>query len=240
MPIDPPFEIVSPDTLPPLDELICGRASIPDICSILMPGGAEIAAPNVLERLQPALAPLAPIFSTLEAVVAVKNCIDASVEAISTLDPQPLIECVPGLARAVDKLLALLPQASIPLTTAQTLDCVIVTLGKLRSVLLSLQAQVKRIARVASRAAELDDPKMQFVVACANDRVGDALSDEMKGLVVIGRLLGILSALVDLAGIPFEIPDLEALASAPLDEIIAPLDAAIEALRAARAAIPLP
>lgn len=242
MAADPPFDPQPPFELPEdlVEDFLCARFGLPDVCSILMPGGLELAAPNVLELVGPALTPLAPLFAIMEAVVAVKKCIDGAVDAISALDPGPLIECVPGLARLVDKLLSLLPQRSIPQMAVDLIDCALKILLNLRSVLLALQAQLERIGRTLTRAAELDDDYLNTLAICASDRLADTLSDEMKGLIVLGRIIGIVVLLLDLAGVEVDLPDFEEVAGAPLDEIIDPIDALIEALQGVRDLIPLP
>ncbi len=240
MAVDPPFEPQPPFTLPSNEDFLCARFGLPDICSILMPGGFEISSPDVLSLMQPALAPLAPVFAIMETVIAIKSCLEAAVDAITELNPGPLIDCIPGLGRLVDKLLSMLPQTSIPKMAVDLIDCVLGVLLKLRSTLLALQAQAERIGRMVSRAAELDDARLNILAICASDRLADSLSDEMKGLVVIGRLLGIAAGLLDLAGVNVSIPDLGALAGSPLDDVIAPLDDTIEVLQTVRSAIPIP
>jgi len=240
MAADPPFEPAPPFELPELDDFLCARFELPDICAILMPGGFEMAAPNVLDMMQPALAPLAPLFTIMEALVAIKKCLEAVPDAITELDPSGIIDCIPGMARLIDKLLALLPQYSIPRMAVDLIDCVLGILLKLRSVLLALQAQLERIGRTLARAAELGDDYLNTLAICATDRLSDTLSDEMKGLIVLGRLIGMVIFLLDLAGVPVEVPDFEEIAGAPLDLIIEPIDALIEALQGVRDLIPLP
>ena len=240
MAADPPFNVSLPVDFPEVGDFVCQRFELPDICEILMPGGLSIAAPNVLELIQPALTPLAPMFAFMEAVVQVKNCIEAAVEAISDLDPGPLIDCVPGLAQRVDKLLSMLPQASIPLMAVDLLDCALAILARLRSTLVSMLDQLARIQRTLERAAELDDARLNLLAICASDRLADTLSDEMKGLIVVGRIIGLVAFFLGLAGVDVDVPDFESVSSLPLADLLEAIDALVEALGVMRDAIPVP
>ena len=54
-----------------------------------------------------------------------------------------------------------------------------------------------------------------------------------------GKLIGLLNLFLGMIGAP-EVPDLSNLAGTPLDEAIPPIDAIIETLQSARAAVPVP
>ncbi len=224
-------------TLP--EALVCLEIpEIPDPCVALFPGGATLEAPDLLELMQPALAPLMPLFDVLEAVVAIKNCIEAIPDAITQVSPQPILDCLPTLAQRVAKLLRLLPQVSLPVLIVQIIDCIAGRLREVRAFLVRLKLQAERLAAVVERAAELDDPNLSGIAACGSERLGVILSNEMKGLVVVGRLLGLLVTLFSLIGVDVDVPDLSALTGAPLDTAIEPLDAILAQLDTLRAAVP--
>lgn len=212
--------------------------TFPDPCAALLPGGAELQDPDLLRLVQPALAPMLPIFDLLEAIVAIKGCIEAIPDAISSVDPTEVTDCIPEMAEKVAALLKLLPQTSIPTMAKQLLNCIIVELLKVRRLLVSLQAQVTRIARVTERAAELEDAALAAIAVCATGRVATTLSNEMKALVAVGRLLGLLRTLLDLAGLDGAVPDLSSIEGRSLEAAIDPLDALIDSLRDLRDAVP--
>lgn len=207
-----------------------------DVCAAILPGGVDFSDPDMLRFLQPALAPLAPIFTVIEALIAVKTIADAVLELP---DPQPLIDAIPGLQAQIEKLLAFLPQVAIPKLALDALDCIISELEKLRRVVTGLQAQIERIAGVLDRAAELDDPQLNAFAVCATERVSATLEETLAGLTALGRLLGVIGGFLELIGVDVALPNWSDISGAPLDTIIEPIDRALELLRTARGLIPV-
>lgn len=218
------------------DDFTCKPFGEFDICSVLLPGGVDFASVDLLESIQPAIAPLVPMFNIIESIVAVKACVEAATEMP---DPTALINCLPGLRAAIDKLLKLLPQVALPIMLINLIDCIIGELEKLRRFVLGLIAQFERITAILEKAAELDNPNLNLIAICATDRLAATLSDKMKALIVLGRLLGALGGLLELIGIDSNlVPDFGKISGAALDEIIEPLDSAIESLTTLRDQIP--
>jgi len=225
------------------DDFLCPDIpELPDLCEMLLPGGVEMADVDLIRLVQPALAPLVPIFDILEAIVAIKNCIEAIPDALGPPpDPLAMSECIGDLASKIAQVLRLLPQYSVPILARQIIDCLIAELLKVRRFLVDLQQQLLRIARIVEKAAELDDPHLQLISVCATDRLANTLSNEMKALIALGRLLGMLRTMLGLIGVDDDlIPDLNDIAGAPLDEAIEPLDSIIDALRSLKDLVPLP
>ena len=234
MPVErPPREPIF--SLP--DDFPCPDFPELDICAVLLPGGVDFADVDLLSMIQPALAPLVPLFNIVETLVAVKACVEAATEMP---DPTALIGCIPGLSAAIAKLLALLPQVSVPRLLADLIDCIIRELEKLNRFVLGLLGEIARIAAILERAAELDDPNLNAFAVCATGRVGAQYDDAFKALVVLGRLLGVIRGFLELIGMDDSlVPDFEALSSASIEEVQEPLDSAIESLRTLRGLLPL-
>ena len=210
----------------------------PDIgvCAAILPGGVDFSDPEMLRFLQPALAPLSPIFTVIEALIAVKTIADAVLELP---DPQPLIDAIPGLQEQIDKLLAFLPQTALPKLVLDMIDCIISELEKLRRTVTGLTAQLDRIATVLDRAAELDDPQMNAFAVCATDRVSATLDETLAGLTALGRLLGVIGGFLELIGVDAELPVWSDISGAAIETILEPIDRALELLRTARELIPV-
>lgn len=227
---DDPDQIIPIIPIPA--EILCFEIPNIDLCKALLPGSIEFQDPDLLRLLQPALAPLVPLFNILEAVVAIKNCIEAIPAALGPPpDPRPIIDCIPTLAEKIQKLLGLLPQVSVPTLVANIIDCIISELRKLRSFIAGLQAQLQRIATIIDKAAELEDPNLQLIAACANERLASTLDDKMKALIVLGRLLGLIKLFMEIAGLPADkVPTFESIATAPLAEVLEPIDAMLDIL----------
>jgi hypothetical protein len=208
--------------------------------SILLPGGIEIEHLNLMQIIQPALTPLVPIFNVVDTIVAVFNCIKAIPDTIGPPpDPTALARCLGDLAEKVGKLLALVPQLSLPMLIVGLIDLVIDTSRRARGELLHLQQQMVQILGVVDRAKDLDDPGLMAIAMCAQANVQQEAANVGKSLASLGRLLGLINLFMGMVAGP-EIPDLSNLVGRPLDEVIEPIDALIKSLQTARNAVPIP
>jgi len=216
--------------IPPLD----------DPFQLTLPGGIEIERINLLEIIQPTLAPLMPLFNIVDTIVALFNCIKAIPDALGPPpDPTVLAACLPELAKKISELLKLLPQLSLPYLVRQIIDLVIDTLRKARDALVHLQLQMQQILRAIDRATDLDDAGLMAITVCAQANVAQEAANVGKMLASLGKLIGLLNLFLGMLGLP-EVPDLSKLAGCPLDAIIEPLDELIHVLETARKAVPLP
>ena len=213
---------------------------LPDPFSIRLPGGVTMESINLLELLQPAFAPLVPLFEVVDTVVAIFHCIRALPEVIGPPpDPTILAACIPELAEKVNALIRLMPQLSIPYTIISAIDLLIDTLRQVRSQLLHLQQQVVQITGAIDRATVLEDAGLMAITQCAQHNVEREAVNVGKSLASLGKLIGLLNLFLEMIGGP-EIPDLSELAGRPLDETIGPLDAMVASLQEVRAAVPVP
>jgi hypothetical protein len=226
----------------PVDPYVCFDISELDLCRVVMPGGFEMGGINLLDQMQPAIAPLVPLFNIIEAIVYIKKVFEAVITALGPPpDPTALIDAIPGLSEAIAKLAKLAPQISIPLMAINLLDCIIGELQRLKSFVSGLLLQLARIAAVLEKAAELNDPQLNLIALCSQARLEGNLDDRMKALFVVGRLLGALRSLLDLIGIGGElIPDIEEITNAGIDEVMGPIDSSLERLITLRDRIPAP
>lgn len=217
-------------TLP--DEIACPELPTIDPCALLLPGGAELEAVNVLELAQPALTPLAPMFNIVEALIALKDCMSAIQDALGPPpDPAKMVQCVPEVVERVNALMSLLPIYSVPPMVVSLIDCITRELDRLRSYVLGLLRQAERITQLMETAAELDDAGLNLVGVCAQERLAAQLDEHMKGLIVLGRLLGMLRAFLEMIGIGDElVPDFATLAGSAIEEIIEPIDTTLNNL----------
>ena len=213
---------------------------IPDPFDLTLPGGINIEHINLMEVIQPALTPLVPFFDMIDTIVAIFNCVKAIPDTLGPPpDPTVLAACLPDLAEKVNKLLKLIPQLSLPYTIIGLLDLVIDTLLRARTELLHLQQQMVQILGVIDRATDLDDAGLMAIAQCAQANVAQEAANVGKSLAALGKLIGLINLFMGMVGGP-EIPDLSDLAGRPLDDVVEPLDAIVDALKTARDAVPVP
>jgi hypothetical protein len=216
---------------------------IPDIgdpFAVTLPGGIEIEDYNIMRAIQPALAPLMPLFEIIDVVVALYNCLKAIPDCFGPPpDPSGLIACLPDLAKKLMKLLKLIPFLSLPITVAHLLDLVIAGLREVKEKLQHLQDQLAQIERSIEHGRNLKDAGLTAIFACAQGNVNQEAQNLGKSLASLGKLLAIIGIFMSMIGGP-QIPDLAHLNGAPLKEIIKPIDELVQILLVVRKAIPFP
>ena len=223
-----------------------------EVC-LTFPGGVEVCAslpdlvppqPDKLIRqlfaqANAALAPLEPIFNIVDAVVQVFECI----KAISTLDPQKIIECIPGLAEKVNKLLALIPALSLPALVAGLIEVLVLYLRGIRNQLIRLRELLVRVLNAETAAARPGNLALARVLPCALDDLDKLVQWQNESAKPVNRLIGLINFFLEVIGLErFKIPcignflaDLEA-----IDNQLELLDLLIELLTIIRLAIPIP
>ncbi|MBI3184813.1 MAG: hypothetical protein HYZ28_21965 [Myxococcales bacterium] len=222
-----------------------------DLC-VTFPGGAEMcvqlpttSVPDPMElskqlmaQANAALAPLVPMFNILDVVLALFACVKAIPDSLGPPpDPSKLAKCIPDLAEKAGKLLKLIPQLSVPLMIVGLIDVLLSFLEGLRGQLKAIiDAQVK-IAQAATRAAELGNVQLQTVVDCANANIEAQMKNLGEGAAPVNRLIGVINLFMEIVGLP-KLPDLSNLGT-DAQAALAPLDAIVEQLKTARAAIPV-
>lgn len=164
-------------------------------------GDANKITRSLIGQINSALMPLAPFFMTLDVVKAIMDCITAIPECIAELSPKPILDCLPELGKKVEKLLALIPQLSVPVLIKGILDVVVVQLIGLRQDIGALINQQGRIAAAAVRAQELGNVELQAMVDCANANLETQFQNHNAAMTPLNRLVGVVNALLELAGL---------------------------------------
>jgi len=169
-----------------------------------IPHAADIPL-DFFSQIGPAMAPLKPFFDLLDTVLALFRCVKAIPNAIVKLDPSELLDCLPALAKAVDQLLKLIPQLSIPKMVIAIIHNIANLLRAIASDLSYVQSQIQRISDMIDRAAELNDKQLNGFLVCAQDDLEKTTMATAEALRGIGSIVLIVNILMGLFGGP-EIP----------------------------------
>ncbi len=225
--------------------------STSDLC-IAIPGGSLICAQlpllnpddfavskQLIAQVNSAMSPLIPIFNIIDAVIAIKDCVEAIPDALGPPpDPSKMIDCLPQLAEAVEKLLSLIPQLSVPQMIVDILDALIIALNGLISQLAAILAREAATLEAGLKAAEPGNGSLLAIVKCSED-FNLALSLEVNSsLTPLNRFIGITNLFLELIGID-PIPDLADL-PADTQEAIEQLRVVTKLLTDLRNSIPIP
>lgn len=212
--------------------------------SIRFPGGAVVSAivptaggPTQLElakqllaQASPGMAALQPVFTIIDALLAVK----AFAEGVAT-NPFGVADAVTDLVAKVDKLAGIVPQLSVPAMVADILGAVIVTLEGVVEVLDLLAAKEAQIATARTLAATPGNEGLANVATCAEQQVAAELQNLLNGMAPLASLFGLLALLMQLAGLGAP-PQLNVTGGSTaevrdaIDALLVPLNAVREAL----------
>ncbi len=211
-----------------------------DPLEITLPGGITMRHIDLADLIQPALAPLVPIFNIVDCIAALYACSKAVLDALGPPpDPSKLAACIPELAEKVSKLLGLVPMLSLPLLILGLFDLLLAVLSDVRAQLVHLQLELEQMARIIERARELNDANLEKIWGCVRANVDQEAANLGKQLASLGKLIGLINLFMDLIGGP-QIPDFSALASQPLEQAIEPLDSMVTMLQTIRSQVPVP
>lgn len=178
---------------------------------ITLPGGTEICASvpssvpipqtqlvaTLLGQLNTALAPLQPVFNIIDAVIAVFDCI----KAVATLNPAKIAECIPNLAEAVEALIKLIPQLSVPLMIVDFIKAMIAFLQGFIEDLVSMVEYQTRITLATNRAAKYD-VDLALILDCASKNLDIELAHKGKQVAPIEQVINLINAFLSLLGLP--------------------------------------
>lgn len=234
--------------IPALDQICINLSTGPGELCVQFPGGTKICAQvgyelgdpseitrSLVAQVNTALAPMMPIFDIIDFAKALFDCLSAIPDAITNLDPMPLVDCLPGLHKKLEALLALLPVMSLPLLVKSIIDVVINMLLGLKMELMTLIRQQIRILAAATKAAQVG--ALQLVVDCATGNLEASLRNLNSSLLPLNRLVGVLNLLLNAVGLPC-IPTLAGL-SKVADDQLKVIDNAIAILEAIKNLIPV-
>lgn len=234
----------------PDPETLCTKVEIgPGELCVAFPGGAEICAqipktpPSLFEQAtqllgqaNAALAPLQPVFTILEALLAVQQCFEAVKDALGPPPrPDKLIECLKELAEKMAAVAKLIPQVSVPVMIRDLIDVLIVYLQGLIS---ELQVLANLAARIESAKVEAQDaPALSAIISCQEASLEASMTNLQQATAPVNQMVAVINSVGSLAGLPSvgAVGDLGADPSLAIE----PLQVQVDVLTSVRDGIPV-
>lgn len=214
---------------------IPGGATLNATVDSTTPTRAAIAR-DLIAKINTALAPLQPLFTVIDVLLALKDVVFGIKDAITAFPPRPdrAIEPLADLVEKASTLPSLIPQVSGPVMVLDILDVLIEVVSALEDQLEGIIAQEADILAAEQIAAEPGNESLLAVTACARDVNAAVLANMQAGLTPLNRVVAVLNLVVQMLGLqPLpDLGDLGADAAAAL-EVISDFRAAIAALRSA-------
>jgi len=214
------------------------------------PGGAKICfnfaqlpsdpgevARQIVAASNTALAPLQPIFTLLDALLAIGECVKGVPEAITQLDPSTLILCIPDLLEKLAALASLAPQISLIPFLADLVELLVKHLTGMRSDIARLATTNAEI--LAAEALQEGRPGLQVAVSCARDSYNAEVAMLNAANGPLNELLQLVLGLLSVIGVQFNGTAALDTFSENIAEALAPIDALIDTLTVIRNLIPV-
>lgn len=164
-----------------------------------VPSGSDLPM-DFFSQIGPSLAPFKTVFDILDTVLATYRCVKAIPDAITSLDPSELLNCLPALAKLIDQLLKLIPQLSIPKMIKVALNHLATLLRGIATDFSDVDRRLQTIASQIDRAAELNDPKMNGFLVCSQQDINNTVLSTSQALKGIGRIVLLLNIFMGMIG----------------------------------------
>lgn len=224
--------------------------TIPTVCTqlrVTLPGGLAVqgtvpqigaspleAARATIGSLNSAMAPLGPVFSILDAVLAIVKFAQEVPKVV--MRPDKVVAALVDVVAKAGKLASLVPQLSVPLMVVGCVDVLIAFLSGISVELTSiatLEGKANELAQIAEEVEAMGPiaAGVTAQVAARRAQVSCAIGDAQP-------LLGIINVFCDLVGLPPVSLDVDA-DSGSLEDVAAAIAATVHALEALRNAIPV-
>ncbi len=212
---------------------------------VTLPGGASVAGvpllvgPDPLTQalaasaaMGPAIAPLMPAFRIIDAVLSLKDFVEAVPQVI--VNPGKIVEAGAKFIQKIAALAGIVPQLSVPLMLVGVIDVVISLMQGLIANLIQIQAQERAIAEAAELVSDV--PSLGPIVTAASSQVAVSTANVAAAAAGAAPLILTINLLASLAGLP----GIEASPTGgTTQELIDSMQGIVNVLQVARAAVPV-
>lgn len=192
---------------------------------------------NLLTQANAALAPLAPVFAIIDAVLAVKD-FATTVPKVLT-NPSKVVTAVTKVVEKASALAALVPQLAVPLMAVDILDVVITALEGVIVQLEAVVVQEAQILAAATKATETGNDALLEITVCAEGVLTQVRDGISEGLTPLNSLFSVLNLFLGLVPGAPTVPSLDALPD-DAQEAIDTLRDLVGVLEQVRDSIPIP
>lgn len=184
--------------------------------------------------LNAALAPLGPVFSILDAVLALVKFAQSVPKVVTR--PDKVLAAVADVLKKTGALARLIPQLSIPLMVLGCIDVLLAFLDGISdelSAIAGLDARVSELETIAQEVASMGP-----IAANVRAQVDGRRAQLMCAMHDAQPLLGIINVFCDIVGLPKISVDVD-LQTGSLEDAAAALAEVVAALREVRSKIPV-
>lgn len=189
LPTVPPNATV---TMPGIGELAFIQQKLADLprpCDILF---------SALNSLAPAMAPIRSILRFLDVILSIQECLLAVIKAVATINPQPIVDCIQGLAEAIAFLLEFIPPFQYVVMITDIARLVRFIMDDMLQYLTSIDVAISNVKATLDRAQSTGSPALLQIGNCANEAVQAQLGPITQLLEAIGKSLGVINGIFEI------------------------------------------
>jgi hypothetical protein len=208
---------ISISVVPPTQPTLPSVGGTPS--QIRMPGGTVVPLPfslppatdcriifnQILPNVMVTLGPLGFIFCVLGVIQALIDCVNATIDSISQLNPGPLIDALVGLIEKAKCLAQMIPQVSLLYMLADVLDVVLGILGCIITALSNIQVIFMELAGSIAEADAAKDTYLKTQLESArsqSQQMADQTMMMMSPLTIFFAVLNILLTMIGMGPMP--------------------------------------
>lgn len=206
--------------------------------TIVFPGGMRISTPpmfrpyerlveleSMFQALAPAIAAMAPVFTMLEALVAV---MDFS-KALATLNPSEIADAFGAFLEAMEKLLGIVPQLSLPLMILGLLQLILDMLTTMIDFLVDIQRQQQQVQTMKDYAQEHELEPMVADALCLEQNLEARMAYFNNAVGALAVFLVLVETLGSIAGLDISL-DMELDEDTDIDDMLDALSTFVDTL----------
>ena len=143
-----------------------------------------------------ALAPLRKYLQVVEAIIAIKQCIEAIPKAILPPNPQPIIDCFKALIRTIAALIQDIPPIPYIQTLVDLCYFIVALIDAMATILQKLDQKISRLLNLRAYADALGDVELVDFSNCGMQDVKLTVQQMLEVFRLIAPLVNILMSVI--------------------------------------------
>lgn len=153
-----------------------------------------------MNQVLSSLTAVQPIFLLSDVILAVLGCIQAVPDSISSLSPQPILECIVELVEVVFALIcAVYPPFAFPAMILSIIDFVIQMLNCVVTQLIAICEAQTRVANLRALVEVRGDPQLRAILNAAETNLECQQNSSVQGFEVVIGLVELMNSFGELA-----------------------------------------
>jgi hypothetical protein len=128
----------------------------------------------------------------IEVILAVKNCLQAVLDALLPPSPGPLLECFKGLLQAIARLASYFPPFNYVKAALSIMAFAVAIIDEVVALFVELDIRITEYKEVATEALTLGDLELAGMADCATGEITPLVVNSMDLLIMITPLISLM------------------------------------------------